>query len=231
VIWVPGWEWKPHEAGFNYGVTQLKKYLEKHLFAELTRAYVSEDGFKLGLWISNLRQKNKTKSKALTKSQNAKLREIEPLIFEIKTNANFIDGCEAFKAFVKREGHSSIPRTHIENGVSLQIWVGNRRQDFKKNRLSKAEIKTLEALPNWSWHKFDAAWERAFLKLISFTNENGHADVPVAHIQDGFKLGRWVNGQRTRYASKTLQTERARKLENVKGWTWKSQRSGRSKKA
>ena len=225
---LPGWEWKPHEAAFNYGLQQLAKYLSKYQLAELTHSFVDQDGFRLGLWVSNLRRRNETRKKALDHSQISRLRQVEPLIFEARTDTSFVDGCEAFRLFAEREGHSSIPREHIENGVSLHIWVGNRRQDYKKNRLSKTEIKALEALPNWSWHKFDDAWNSAFTKLLNFVRETGHADVPTKHIQDGFKLGSWVNGQRTRYSSQTLSSERVRKLQSVNGWTWKSKRLRRT---
>jgi hypothetical protein len=219
-----GWHWNPHGASFDYGVNQLRKFVSKHQFSELTNSYVDEDGFRLGLWISNFKRRMETRKNPSTSTQIAVLREIEPLIFETPSRDGFLLGVEAFKTYVQRVGHASIPRSHTEDGVLLHLWVVNRRMDYKKNRLTPSQIETLENLPQWTWSKFDSAWNQGFQMLLEFVNQNGHAEVPVLYLHNDYKLGSWVNKQRTQFASKSLSNERVNRLNSVNGWTWVSQR-------
>ena len=51
-----------------------------------------------------------------------------------------------------------------------------------------------------------------------FVKREKHARVPQKHIEDGFKLGFWVSGQRTSYKNNSLEPARIQALESVKGW-------------
>ena len=49
------------------------------------------------------------------------------------------------------------------------------------------------------WNVFKNAWERDFSHLEKFVEKEGHAKVPFKNeTEDGFKLGAWVNKQRSR---------------------------------
>ncbi|MFF4384920.1 helicase associated domain-containing protein [Kitasatospora sp. NPDC001547] len=53
-------------------------------------------------------------------------------------------GLAALAAFVEREGHVRVPRSHKEDGVSLGSWLNN--QKARRNKLSPEQLGQLEAL-------------------------------------------------------------------------------------
>jgi superfamily II DNA or RNA helicase len=65
-----------------------------------------------------------------------------------------------------------------------------------------------------------ATWEYWFGLLEAFTDREGHARVPAGHVEDGFRLGQWVNQQRTYFNGGRLAEDRAARLASVTGWTW-----------
>lgn len=54
--------------------------------------------------------------------------------------------------------------------------------------------------------------------LCDFAAREGHARIPQSHVEDGVKLGTWVQAQRG--MSEGLSNERRTRLENLPGWSW-----------
>ena len=55
--------------------------------------------------------------------------------------------------------------------------------------------------------------ERALAALKTFVDRNGHARVPVAHIESGHYLGSWLNNQRTAMRLGTISREKVAELD------------------
>ncbi|MDA9993639.1 DEAD/DEAH box helicase family protein [Burkholderiales bacterium] len=62
-----------------------------------------------------------------------------------------------------------------------------------------------------------ASWNFFFGLLEVFKQREGHCAVQAKVIEDGFKLGRWVNGQRTKRQS--MSAERRKRLDAI-GFVW-----------
>jgi len=94
---------------------------------------------------------------------------------------------------------------------------------FKANAQLSARSRRaarLESLPDWAWDPLDATWEAAFSALERFVAREHHARVPVLHVEEGSRLGRWINVQRNAYGSGRMAPERAARLEALPGWVW-----------
>ena len=80
----------------------------------------------------------------------------------------------------------------------------------------------LEAQPGWKWTARTSTQifsEGAFLELRKYVALEGHATVPKGYMtKDGFRLGGWVQSQRSQFDRLTLE-DRAQ-LEALPGWTW-----------
>ena len=58
------------------GYQHAKQYFEKYKNLEVPYTYISQDGYRLGRWISNQRSAYKKKEKGLDKEKAKKLQEI-----------------------------------------------------------------------------------------------------------------------------------------------------------
>jgi very-short-patch-repair endonuclease len=63
-------------------------------------------------------------------------------------------------------------------------------------------------------------WGRNFGLLEQFVRREGHANVPDAHVEDDFPLGKWVGATRSRHGRGKLVADRVAALETLPGWTW-----------
>jgi hypothetical protein len=62
-------------------------------------------------------------------------------------------------------------------------------------------------------------WDFQFMLLLKFEDREGHLRVPYRHVEDGKKLGSWVNTQRIQKRKGTLPYERGRRLHEI-GLAW-----------
>ena len=63
----------------------------------------------------------------------------------------------------------------------------------------------------------DDGFEKGFAALVAFKAREGHCNVLQRHIEQGFKLGMWVNGRRTN--KHKLSDEGKRRLDEI-GFVW-----------
>jgi hypothetical protein len=63
-------------------------------------------------------------------------------------------------------------------------------------------------------------WEFWLGLVARFSDRVGHARVPQSHVEDGWRLGQWVNRQRTLRRRDGLTKSEVARLEAVPGWTW-----------
>lgn len=65
-----------------------------------------------------------------------------------------------------------------------------------------------------------APWEFWFGLLQNYVNQFRNSFVPHNYLANNFKLGFWVNSQRTKYKEGSLIKERIEKLDSISHWTW-----------
>ena len=123
-------------------------------------------------------------------------------------------------AFATREGHARVPVGHVEDGVNLGNWVANQRSGRRSSRLSPDQIAELGAVRGWTWDPLADDWTTAMATLRRFVTREGHARVPVMHVEGSFKLGPWVAVRRRDHANGRLKPELVAALEGLPGWTW-----------
>ncbi len=100
--------------------------------------------------------------------------------------------------YAKRERTTIVPRSHIENGFKLGSWVIEQRA--QRGVLSDERYRSLDAIPGWAWHVPDAQWDEGYSHLLRFVEREGNAKVPNKHLEESYRLGRWVVKKRHRRA-------------------------------
>jgi hypothetical protein len=126
-------------------------------------------------------------------------------------------GFAVLRAFKKREGHTLVPRSHIERGFRLGQWVSVQRYDCLQGHLLPERKKRLNAI-GFVWRQRDWLWERGFAALRKFKKREGHCRVAAFQIEDGVHLGHWVMVQRSH--KNGMPRSRKRRLDKL-GFIWR----------
>ncbi len=216
---VSGWSWDPIEDQWVAGYERLKEYADREGHAKILNRYITSDGFRLGNWVGNRR--NRYKKGKLSEDHIRALEKVSGWTWET-IDEWWIEGYEYLKEFVKREGHARVPKGFItSDDFRLGIWAQNRRNKYKLDKLSEDRIRALEAMPGWSWDPIEDKWTKGYECLKEYVDSEGHAKVHAEYISsDGFTLGTWVNTQRYNYKKNALSKDRIMALEEMPSWSW-----------
>jgi len=112
--------------------------------------------------------------------------------------------------FYQQEGHCRVPIKHSMDGFKLGSWVAAQRK--LKDKRNPERFGRLDAL-GFSWDPISEQWEESFEALKSFRNREGHFLIPSTHLENGIRLGLWVNKQREN--KHQLAQERTDKLSSI----------------
>ena len=214
---IPGWSWteRSRDRPFDRWLNFLRAFASREGHARVPQRH-KEQGRALGFWVASVRI---TRDR-LSASDRAAL-ETLPGWTWAAAHREPAFGLQRLQEFVSREGHARVPTRHREAGFSLGSWVLSKRKAHRKGRLAPALRRELETLPGWTWAPGEDAFHRGLNLLQAFAAREGHARVPITHVEAGFHLGQWVNRQRISFRMGTLLAERARLLKSVPDWAWR----------
>ena len=132
-------------------------------------------------------------------------------------------GRKAYAHSVRMSGGSAMqmPLAHREDGYPLGRWVVKKRGTRRQGRLAPDRAHELEAFSRagrGTSTRMHGSRPRGHFEM--YASREGHARVPIDWTEGGFDLGRWVDGQRSRYREGVLSEERSTRLGTLGGWTW-----------
>ncbi len=209
-----GWTWNVIDEQWEEGFSHLEKFVTSNGHCNIRQSYATEEGFLLGRWVS----KQRSKKNELSDERITKLESLSGWTWDARSE-NWEQGFQELVEFVEREGHCRIPaKWKSADGYYLGNWV-NAQRNAKEKLITERKMR-LEAMPGWSWSVLDDSWAEYFRHLETFVEHEGHCRVTRNYVtNDGFRLGQWVNNQRSR--KNILSKERVDKLEALSGWTWR----------
>jgi hypothetical protein len=124
----------------------------------------------------------------------------------------------ALTQFREREGHLRVPILHVEDGYKLGRWIKRHRTQKKAGTLCSEGERQLNEI-GFIWNASEGNWDFLYRALTQFKQREGHLRVPIKHVEDGNKLGKWVSVQRDFKNDGTLATEKERRLNEI-GFIW-----------
>ena len=127
---VEGWAWDARDNQWNNGYDCLVNF--KKTFGHCNVAQDCEyHGFALGTWVSIQRGRSKNMP-----SDRKDLLNNLGFVWNA-LDAKWEDGFASLCSFASREGHTNVPRSHIENGFKLGQWVAIQRRGVERMHSSR----------------------------------------------------------------------------------------------
>jgi hypothetical protein len=200
-----GMEWgNRQESQWEEGFRHARRYFEKYGSLDVTARYIDEDGFTLGVWIMNQRQKRVVGSRQgmLSEERIRRLDEIG-MIWE-KGSFQWERNYQAAVEYFQDHGDLNVPYGYVsKDGIKLGIWLTNLRQTRRGSRSEAAEltaeqIARLDAVGmNWG-NKHQVHWEDRYADAKAYYERHGDLNVPIGYVtENGVALGKWLYRQRT----------------------------------
>jgi superfamily II DNA or RNA helicase len=119
------------------------------------------------------------------------------------------------KHYKNREGHCRVPVGHKEDGFRLGQWVRVQRSSMES--LPRLRRQKLDEL-GFDWKPLQTDWAEGLRHLITYKEREGDCRVVVTHVENGFRLGAWVDRQRQNNGS--LSKSQRQQLDEL-GFVWK----------
>ena len=200
------------ESGFEHA----KAYFSKNGNLDVPTMFVCEDGFKLGAWISNHREKSGIR---ITEERRNRLDSIG-MIWKKPTADELWDmRFEIAKAYYEKHGNLDMPNDFKADGTWIAKWLNEQKHIYNGRRKGKSltdeQIKKLESI-GFQWRdRKDIIWLSRYEMLKKYKEENGTVDVPADYVIDGFKLGMWRQRQGNFYKKGMLASEQIGLLREI----------------
>ena len=207
-----GFVWDVLEANWEDGFACLQEYVSEHGNPRVPSNLTSEDGFKLGTWVSTQRYVRTTLSVE-------RVKRLDDLGFLWDpTVADWEDGFDHLEQYIIETRNSRIPKDfRCADGFKLGQWAS--RQRTARDTMSVERLTRLDGL-DFVWDLLIANWEGGFASLKRYVNQTGNARVPSTFTsEDGYRLGTWVNHQRDARNKSKMSEERIERLDTV-GFVW-----------
>jgi superfamily II DNA or RNA helicase len=178
----------------------------------------------LGNWVHN--QRSFGKNGTLPEDRKRKLESVRGWVWDIREFL-YQRSFEAMSTYIEKEGHSRIEAkyvtTHDGEEITLGHWAAKQRHEYRRGNLPDERIKRLQQLDNWVWEPLDEIWQLSLEALRQFI-EREESFPLQKHAErfsgNDFRIGNWVNMQRTLKKKGELSQERIEQLESIPGWLW-----------
>ena len=205
----------PFEEDFQEGLGYLKAYKAEHGHLWITQKYVTEDGYRLSEF--QFRQRSSWREGKLSQDRIDALNALG-FIWD-PHEERFQVGLGYLKGYKSEHNNCKVLASHrAKDGYKLGNWVFNRRTEYREGKLSQDRIDALNAL-GFIW-ELGSPFSQKLLELKAYKAEHGHCRVPAGFkTEDGFRLGKWVTGNRTEYREGKLSQDRIDAL-NALGFIW-----------
>lgn len=218
------------ESAWENGFEHAKAYYEEFGDLLVPARYKSPDGFLLGSWISNLRQRrlNGEQSELLGEERIARLDSIGMAwdASSVRWEKNYCAALEYYNA----HGDLLVPFDYkTPDGLALGTWVRSLRQarkgEFKRKPPTQEQIERLDKIGMYWGNCNENQWMQGYEAAKQYFQAHGNLDVPTMYkTNDGVLLGKWVARQRYVYqnpekSTKPLTQDRIDLLEGI-GMIW-----------
>jgi superfamily II DNA or RNA helicase/uncharacterized protein (DUF2384 family) len=195
--------WDPFEAIWEEQFAALVQYKAQHGDCNVPAVWFENPA--LGGWVTKKRGDKKAGRLSLDRQR----RLVELGFVWNPEEAAWEEQFAALAQYKAQHGDCNVPARWPEN-PALATWVGNRRRDQRKGRLTIEQQRRLVEL-GFVWDPAEAIWEEQFAALAQYKAQHGDCNVP-RHWPQKRGLGNWVHTQRRRQQAGHMSQGQQRRL-------------------
>ncbi len=208
-------------VAWQKGIHAAEEYFAEHGNLNVPISYIAKDGYKLGAWISDQREK---KDKLSPERRQA--------LDRIGMVWNKPDSWETrfalAKNYFEEHGNLNVPTKYKVNGVCLYKWINEQRQVYIGNRdgkkLTPEQIERLESIGMiWGNRRHISqvsAWFAQYEDAKRFYEANGHLKITEEYAgENGNRLDIWIKHQKEYYRKGKLSKQQIELLSKI-GIIW-----------
>ena len=223
--------WSVRKSSFDRAYEELQKYYNDFGNLDVKARYISDSGFPLGKWVSNLRVHVKTRGMdaVLTQEQQSRLEEME-FVWN-KNDEIWETYILAAKEYYAVNGNLQVPVKYVtEDGIPLGKWLSSLKSGWNGNKkrsdtLTEEQKAQLAELGICMESRYVTQWNRNFDLAKKYYMQQGNLNIPVSYSIDGVKLGRWISNIRCKRnnpdaSNMVLDEDRIRQLDSI-GMVWR----------
>ena len=222
----------------------LENFISECGHATVPAKYVTNEGFKLGVWCDT--QRSRYKNKQL---EPDRLRALDELIKQgwewSLFDAQRRDNIAAIKRYFEREGHTFIQERYVDpDGVSLGAIAKGLRQAYVAGTLEEEHVNFLQTNLKFKWDIGQYWWLEQYKALRRWYHKSPNSSPPREHrvsikISPQYTESRnlsqfqqslitsykfWELGEKSKpkraIAPKRLTQKQIKIIENIPNWSW-----------
>lgn len=136
-----GMVWDENEAQWQHHFGCAAEYYDTHGNLDVPISYMTEDGFALGRWLTQMRTARRGKrQQRLTEEQIAQLDSIG-MSWEKRGDTTWMQGYAQAKGYYDEYGSLQVPSNYkTENGFALGKWISRQRYAYRNPEKSNATL-------------------------------------------------------------------------------------------
>ncbi len=196
-----GMIWDSTQAQWQHHFGWAAAYYDKHGNLDVTISYVTEDGFLLGRWLSQLRTAKRGKTeRRLTENQIRQLDSIG-MQWEKRSDTAWWEGYRQAKAYFEQHGNLNVSSTYVTpEGFAMGKWLSRQRYAYQNPEKSNAVLTEERAAVlreiGFSLEKADS-WDYRYGLARKYAESHGNLHIPADYkTTEGIWLGKWLYLQR-----------------------------------
>ena len=181
--------------------SQAADYYARNGNLDVKTDYVTEKGFRLGMWLNHIRQYRVNGSRVLSGQRQRQLEQIG-MIWD-RFVYRWERGYAAAKAYYEEHGDLEVPADFVtESGLALGNWLAAQRRNQKGANpgalpLTEDQVSQLNAIGmNWTGRRVEQ-WEQCYNAAVCCWQEHGTLEIPADFkTREGVRLSAWIRRQR-----------------------------------
>lgn len=206
-----GMVWGVLDNNWNENYNLAKEYYIKHKNLFIPDTYIVNN-IALGRWIGT--QRKNYKAGLLDNTKINLLNKIS-MVWDVNVEQWNEMYLYAKEYFIKNK-NLNMPDKYKINGYNIYGWLVNQRKKYKKNQLTKEQIKLLEQI-DMKWNPIDTMWNGMYQLAKEYYLKNNNLEISQGYISEsGEKLGNWILSQRRLYKESKLSQDKIDKLNDIR---------------